>query len=472
MVAQRRQLESAFGVPVQRQEDEELMQGKLEPAQRQEDEELMQGKFDPAQRQEDEELMQGKFDPAQRQEDEELLQGKFSEKGTPVQLKGDPGQQENRTGMPDHLKTGIETLSGMDMSHVRVHYGSARPPRVNALAYTQGNDIHLAPGQERHLPHEAWHVVQQMQGRVQPTTQAEGVPINDDQGLETEADVQGARAVQMREPSNQEPKSVPHERRSTYQRMAVMAATDMDKQKDTLVWNNLDYAVEKAGGPVGDLSAHMVWSQLKDNEEVRIVEHGAVGSVGGYSAETIRESMQRGNLPKGTIRRIAKVVFQSCYSAMPGGAGSLVSDMQDELKQVDQDNVPVEGRAGIAFGFKGMGEEVAKTTTGTYTWTNPKAEAYYIKHLGLGGVHGAEEGRKAYIDAMYTLRKERTKDTKRKIFKKPFVYNDPWKIIKLSKRKWNQLSEADKRTKISEQMEPYWKKLATTMGGGTYKGFA
>lgn len=102
----------------------------------------------------------------------------------------------NQTGMPDSLKTGIESLSGMSMDDVRVHYNSSKPQQLQALAYTQGTDIHVAPGQERHLPHEAWHVVQQAQGRVKSTTQMKGgVPINDNQGLEHEADVMGAQAL-------------------------------------------------------------------------------------------------------------------------------------------------------------------------------------------------------------------------------------------------------------------------------------
>lgn len=104
---------------------------------------------------------------------------------------------QNNTGLPDALKTGIETLSGLSMNDVQVHYNSPKPAQLEALAYTQGADIHVAPGQERHLPHEAWHVVQQKQGRVQPTQQMkEGVPINDDGGLEHEADVMGAKALQ------------------------------------------------------------------------------------------------------------------------------------------------------------------------------------------------------------------------------------------------------------------------------------
>ncbi len=49
------------------------------------------------------------------------------------------------------------------------------------------------------MPHEAWHVMQQKQGRVRPTTMMKAkVPINDDAGLEKEADVMGARALQMK----------------------------------------------------------------------------------------------------------------------------------------------------------------------------------------------------------------------------------------------------------------------------------
>ncbi len=55
-------------------------------------------------------------------------------------------------------------------------------------------DIYVAPGQERHLPHEAWHVAQQMAGRVSPTTEINGMPVNDNAALEHEADVMGAKA--------------------------------------------------------------------------------------------------------------------------------------------------------------------------------------------------------------------------------------------------------------------------------------
>lgn len=113
-------------------------------------------------------------------------------------------RQENNTGLPDQLKTGVESLSGYSLNDVKVHYNSAKPAQLNAHAYAQGNAIHLGPGQEKHLPHEAWHVVQQKQGRVKATRQLKGsVSINDDQGLEEEADKMGTKALQLKSKKSQ-----------------------------------------------------------------------------------------------------------------------------------------------------------------------------------------------------------------------------------------------------------------------------
>lgn len=107
-------------------------------------------------------------------------------------------KKENNTGLHDSLKSGIEHLSGYSMDDVKVHYNSGKPAQLQALAYAQGTDIHLAPGQEKHLAHEAWHVVQQKQGRVKPTIQMkEGINVNDDIGLEKEADEMGGKALRQ-----------------------------------------------------------------------------------------------------------------------------------------------------------------------------------------------------------------------------------------------------------------------------------
>lgn len=146
-----------------------------------------------------EKIANGVAQLAQAPEEEELIQGKFET----VQLqqnKSDSKPRENKTGLPDNLKAGIESLSGLSLDHVKVHYNSAQPAQLNALAYAQGSDIHLAPGQEQHLPHEAWHIVQQAQGRVQPTMQMkDGVPVNDDSELEREATRMGEAALSILE---------------------------------------------------------------------------------------------------------------------------------------------------------------------------------------------------------------------------------------------------------------------------------
>ena len=231
--------------PVQYKEtddEEELLQGKMiETAQRQPEEEeeeklqakSMSGSLIPnVQRQtdpdaEDEEVLQGKFLPVQRKlphfsynlvnipvyppvqckepEDEVEIQGKSMGKSITPKEQKQAEPKPNLTGMPDQLKAGIESLSGIDMSDVRVHANSDKPARLNALAYTQGNEIHLGHGQEKHLPHEAWHVVQQAHGRVQAITQIKKRAVNDDPSLEHEADVMGVKAAQFIPAPEKEP---------------------------------------------------------------------------------------------------------------------------------------------------------------------------------------------------------------------------------------------------------------------------
>jgi hypothetical protein len=93
----------------------------------------------------------------------------------------------NLIGIPDVTKQRFENLSGLSFDDVRVHYNSSKPAQLQAPAYTQGNQVYVAPGQEMHLRHELGHVVQQKQGRVSPTTHINGIAINDDATLEREA---------------------------------------------------------------------------------------------------------------------------------------------------------------------------------------------------------------------------------------------------------------------------------------------
>ena len=107
------------------------------------------------------------------------------------------------TGIPSPVRAKMEAAFGADFSGVRVHPRSSRAVELGALAYTQGSEIHVAPGQwapetrqgQELLGHELAHVVQQREGRVQATAQYKGVALNADSRLEAEADAMGRRAA-------------------------------------------------------------------------------------------------------------------------------------------------------------------------------------------------------------------------------------------------------------------------------------
>jgi hypothetical protein len=112
------------------------------------------------------------------------------------------GSDGNGQRMPEHVQAKMERAFRADFTDVRIHEGN-QAKALNALAYTQGTDIHFAPGHyqpdtrqgQELLGHELTHVVQQRQGRVAATTQTKRISINNDRALEIEADEMGARAA-------------------------------------------------------------------------------------------------------------------------------------------------------------------------------------------------------------------------------------------------------------------------------------
>lgn len=167
----------------------------------------------------------------------------------------------NPTGLPGHLKTRIERLSGYSMDDVRVHYNSNKPARFGALAYTQGAAIHVAPGEEQHLPHEAWHVVQQMQGRVKPTIHAkEGVSINDDANLEHEAEVMGEKALQKG--SLEQSASRP----PIHTRLSVQGSSIQRKIPTLAKWRLQSFTASLRSSALKRIDAAVeAWQQAKDD---------------------------------------------------------------------------------------------------------------------------------------------------------------------------------------------------------------
>lgn len=106
---------------------------------------------------------------------------------------------ERQEGVPVQLRARMEEKTGLSFDSVRVHYNSDRPDAVQALAYTQGEDIYLGRGQEHCLPHELGHVIQQRLGVVRANTVINGFPVNTNTHLEREADEMAVPGTSLQE---------------------------------------------------------------------------------------------------------------------------------------------------------------------------------------------------------------------------------------------------------------------------------
>lgn len=100
-------------------------------------------------------------------------------------------RRDPRTGLPFRIKHAVERRSGFSMDDVRVEYNAMLPGTVGANAVTKGSRIAVAPGQEHHVAHEAWHVVQQKLRRARADFDRNGHAISTDAALEREADAFG-----------------------------------------------------------------------------------------------------------------------------------------------------------------------------------------------------------------------------------------------------------------------------------------
>lgn len=169
----------------------------------------------------------------------------------------------NLTGIPTQMKLDFEQRSGLSFDDVRVHYNSEKPAQFHALAYTQGDQIYIGPGQERSLPHELGHVIQQKAGRVRPTRWIHGQPVNDHPELEREADhapVQCMPAPALRGVIQMAPPVMPRQRGCNcgYHALARALYTFCQKEfTDQFVKKNWEiqltsYAIEKGYSVIGE----------------------------------------------------------------------------------------------------------------------------------------------------------------------------------------------------------------------------
>ncbi|MCP5047243.1 MAG: DUF4157 domain-containing protein, partial [bacterium] len=84
-------------------------------------------------------------EPVQRKE-EELKAECTLQKAAREEKVSDTGSSSG-SGIPESVQTRMEKVLNTGLSDVKVHTNSSKASEVGALAFTQGSDIHVAPGQ-------------------------------------------------------------------------------------------------------------------------------------------------------------------------------------------------------------------------------------------------------------------------------------------------------------------------------------
>ena len=309
-------------------------------------------------------------------------------------------KKSNNTGLPNQLKSGVESLSGYSMDDVKVHYNSPKPAQLQAHAYAQGNQIHIGPGQERHLPHEAWHVVQQKQGRVKPTTQLRSkVNINDDAGLEREADVMGAKALQFHA-ANQNHELEP-QRTPSALKTGATGATTLPVQRRTIILgrNSDDYATMKVLATLSSPGTIQTLDELDgdigDDETIYIVGHGYPGGMwaDGHSGSVDFDDLAGGILSVLPDDWEGEIVALTCRAAVDADgdddSSSAVQKLQDAMKVFNDgldsmgiESITIKGGKGFSYGSETEG---AKDQTAIL---KPGLEMFYSGNYNANDMAG------------------------------------------------------------------------------------
>ncbi|MEM0997958.1 MAG: DUF4157 domain-containing protein [Bacteroidota bacterium] len=315
-----------------------------------------------------------------------------------------PNATRNTNQLPAQLKSGIESMSGIDMSDVTVNYNSDQPAQLNAHAFAQGSEIHLGPGQEKHLPHEAWHVVQQKQGRVQPTTEVNGKSINDNPQLEREADSMGDKATQLRSITEKSPaKRVSHE--IQLKQLKAKGKTLQAKKIDTNggTWDTAKYKVKDQRGINGSGKAvHAVGAEIKlQFEPNELVEADNIGIT-----QTVKTMKSSAGDPK-------KLSTPS-YVSKRNQKLSLTSKEGDEGRAIDQGDNSVVPNTNPMYAVENTATQVSKTPTD-------------VKPVAANGF-GEHGYRKKVGNAFKT--------------KKAWIYDGPTRLIEFPKQQYEHTFEA------------------------------
>lgn len=107
------------------------------------------------------------------------------------------GERPTRGTMPSGLRQRMEALTGVSLAGIEVREDSVEADILSTPAFTNGNTIYLAHGQERELPHELSHMAQLRTGNVPNISRERGVNISYDSLTESHADSLAREANQI-----------------------------------------------------------------------------------------------------------------------------------------------------------------------------------------------------------------------------------------------------------------------------------
>lgn len=218
------------------------------------------------------------------------------------------------------LSSQAQEVASEDFSNVQFKE-SQTASDIGALAYTQGDTITFAPGQFQPntqsgralIGHELTHVKQQRDGRVQPTTQAKGLPVNNDPGLEKEADDIGqqlARTSWMPLEKNQNPQPSSDVR----QRMSDPQARLGDNSR------NIDTTQLRAASHPGVIQASFeetLQDLLQTARRLGLDVDEIISHIPGYKmfSYLVEYDILRGQ----DVERTARGFIQAAMEMVPGG---------------------------------------------------------------------------------------------------------------------------------------------------------
>jgi hypothetical protein len=266
--------------------------------------------------------------------------------GAPAQMKPGPGgpggalpRLPDEPGQPldPELRTRLEAELGVDLGAVRVHQGPV-VSEMGALALTQGDHIWFAPGQlapgtpagNALLRHELGHVLQQRAGRVQPTGSIGDMPINDDPGLEAEADRLAASGLPRTAPRDGPAQADSDDTGTLKAMIALSAKTGLFFSQPV---TGATLSPKPGSGPVDPALQHSVQAGLKDQQLVLLDRKLSKGA--NPSAEVAAGQAKVAEKIVGRVQDAIAADPEKAVAAVRkgpasgGGAGSAGDDLAD-----------------------------------------------------------------------------------------------------------------------------------------------